>query len=43
VLKHREFRHEQTIRELHFASDGVRVGEPLSHLRGLLAGTPLYE
>lgn len=43
VVKHREYRHERSIRELIFDDDGIRLGEPLSRFRGLLTGTPLYE
>ncbi len=42
VLKNRGGAHEDTIRELRIDSGGVRVGEPLTHFRGILMGTPEY-
>lgn len=42
VLKKRTGRHERSIRELRLGPDGVRVGEPLSTLQGVLTGTPVH-
>ncbi|RYG67579.1 circadian clock protein KaiC [bacterium] len=41
-LKKRSGGHERTIRELRIEPSGVRVGEPLSHFRGILTGVPEY-
>src|SRR5690606_36891447 len=40
VLKKRSGRHEESIREIWFASDGIHLGEPLMRLRGALSGLP---
>ncbi|HVL58056.1 MAG TPA: ATPase domain-containing protein [Burkholderiaceae bacterium] len=40
VVKKRSGRHEQSIRELWFDAQGVHLGEPLMHLRGILTGVP---
>lgn len=40
VLKKRMGDFGKTLRELKITADGVRVGEPLKGLRGLLTGTP---
>lgn len=40
MLKRRVGAHESTIRELTISSNGIMVGEPLIHFRGLLSGTP---
>ena len=40
VLKKRTSDFERTIREFRITSDGVRVGEPMTGLRGILSGTP---
>lgn len=40
VLKKRTGAHEDAIRELFFDSNGVHLGEPLLHLRGILTGVP---
>lgn len=40
VLKKRSGAHEDTIRELTIGSGGVRLGGPLSDMRGVLTGTP---
>ena len=42
VLKHRSAPHENMIRELVLSSDGIGVGEPLEHFRGVLTGVPTY-
>ena len=34
VLKKRSGRHEESIRQLWFDSDGIHLSEPLMHLRG---------
>ncbi|MCW5658531.1 MAG: AAA family ATPase [Burkholderiaceae bacterium] len=41
VLKKRSGGHEETIRQVWFDSRGVHVGEPLTHLRGVLTGVPV--
>ncbi|MFC7188338.1 ATPase domain-containing protein [Halorubrum yunnanense] len=40
VLKKRTSDFERTIREFRITEDGVRVGEPMTGLRGILSGTP---
>jgi circadian clock protein KaiC len=42
VVKKRSGNHEDTIRELTFGSDGIRVGPPLTGFRGVLTGLPVY-
>lgn len=41
VVKKRSGQHEDTIRPLWFDADGVHLGEPLAHLRGVLSGVPV--
>jgi circadian clock protein KaiC len=41
VLKKRSGRHEEAIRQVWFDTRGVHVGEPLTHLRGVLTGVPV--
>jgi circadian clock protein KaiC len=42
VAKRRGGHHERTIRELKFSSEnGIQVGAPLAHLRGVLSGVPI--
>jgi len=43
VLKKRTGDYEPRLRELEITSDGIRVGEPLSELRGILTGTPEWD
>jgi circadian clock protein KaiC len=43
VMKKRGGPHERTIREFHFSSDGLHVGEPLREFRGVLTGVPSME
>lgn len=40
IFKRRGGAHENTIRELKLTSEGIQVGEPLTHLRGVLSGIP---
>lgn len=40
ILKKRSGRHENTIRELRFGSEGLWVGEPLTGFKGILSGLP---
>ena len=40
VVKKRSGRHEDTIRELILAPEGIRVGETLTRYRGVLTGVP---
>jgi circadian clock protein KaiC len=42
VVKKRNGRHEQTIRELHVSEKGLEIGEPLSDFQGVLTGVPTY-
>jgi circadian clock protein KaiC len=41
VVKKRTGTHERTIREMNLSSKGVRIGEPLRSLRGVLSGIPV--
>ena len=43
VVKRRSGPHESMIRELIVGPHGLRVGEPLTQLRGVLSGLPTYE
>ena len=40
VVKKRSGPHENSIRELLLGEGGIRLGEPLSDMRGVLSGTP---
>ena len=40
TLKMRTSNFERSLRELEITADGIRVGEPLPQLRGILTGTP---
>jgi circadian clock protein KaiC len=40
VLKKRTGHHESEIRELCLSAQGVKLGEPLRHLRGVITGVP---
>ena len=40
VLKKRLSDFEKTLRELEISPYGIKVGKPLTHLRGILSGTP---
>lgn len=40
VLKKRTSDYENTLREISFSPNGIKVGGPLHHLRGILTGTP---
>ncbi len=40
VLKKRLSNFERTLRELEITSEGIKVGEPLTRLRGILSGLP---
>jgi circadian clock protein KaiC len=42
VIKHRKAAHEDSIREFALGTGGVRIGAPLRHFRGVLAGEPVY-
>lgn len=42
VLKNRGGPCEDTIREFRIEATGIRIGEPLTHFRGILTGTPVY-
>jgi circadian clock protein KaiC len=41
VVKKRGSAHERTIRSLSLHADGIRIGEPLRHFRGILTGVPV--
>ncbi|MDH6595237.1 circadian clock protein KaiC [Variovorax sp. TBS-050B] len=41
VLKKRGGTHERTIRDFSMGADGLHVGEPLRHFRGILTGLPV--
>ena len=41
VMKKRTGSHERTIRELYLTSSGLRLGEPLRELHGVLTGSPV--
>lgn len=43
VLKRRTSDFERTLRELRITGDGLKVGEPLSDLHGILTGTPRWQ
>ena len=43
ALKMRTSDFEHSLRELTITSDGIRVGDPLPELRGILTGTPDWE
>jgi circadian clock protein KaiC len=40
VLKKRSGAHEESVRQIWFDGQGVHLGEPLLHLRGVLTGVP---
>lgn len=42
VVKKRTGSHERSIRELVFGAGGLRVGPPLTNVRGVLSGNPVY-
>lgn len=42
VVKKRTGRHERTIRELQLTAAGVKVGEPILNLQGVLSGNPRF-
>lgn len=42
VLKKRTGGHEKTIRELHFSSQGLVIGSPLTNFTNVLSGIPKY-
>jgi circadian clock protein KaiC len=41
VLKKRTGNYERTLRQFEITDSGIRVGEPLTDLRGVLSGTPV--
>lgn len=43
VLKKRMSHFERTLREIEITRYGVKIGKPLTHLRGILTGTPAWE
>lgn len=42
ILKKRLSNFEKTLREFEITSDGIRIGQPLSDLRGILTGKPTW-
>ena len=40
MLKKRTSDFERTLREFEITSHGIKVGEPLTGMRGILSGTP---
>ena len=42
VVKKRTGHHERSIRELVFGVGGLRVGPPLTNVRGVLSGNPVF-
>jgi len=43
MLKKRTGPHEHAIRDFHIDSDGVRIGQPLRHIQGVLTGLAHHE
>jgi circadian clock protein KaiC len=43
VVKRRQGRHENTIRELTFCAEGIVIGKPLSDMHGVLTGVPTLD
>jgi circadian clock protein KaiC len=43
VLKKRLSDFEKTLREFQITRDGIKVGKPLTELRGILSGTPTWD
>lgn len=43
VFKKRTGPHERTIRQFRIDATGIQVGEPLTHLRGIMTGVPQYQ
>lgn len=41
VMKNRWGAHEKTLRELRITAEGIRIGEPLRAMKGLLTGNPI--
>ena len=42
VVKKRSGQHEHTIREFQLGRNGIILGPPLTHFRGVFSGTPVY-
>jgi circadian clock protein KaiC len=40
VLKKRMSDYERTLREFEITEHGIKIGDPLTNLRGILQGTP---
>jgi circadian clock protein KaiC len=43
ILKKRSSMHETAIRELKMNAQGLQIGEPLQHYRGVMTGVPTYD
>ena len=41
VVKKRGSAHERSIRDFQLTSQGIHIGEPLRHFRGVLTGVPV--
>jgi circadian clock protein KaiC len=41
VVKRRTGNHERTLRKMSFGPHGIKVGQPLAHLHGILTGVPV--
>lgn len=41
MIKKRGGNHERTIREMSVDQEGIRVGDPLSHMQGVMTGVPI--
>jgi circadian clock protein KaiC len=42
VVKNRDRSHDRTIREFQITAAGIRIGQPLRRLRGVLSGIPIH-
>src|SRR5712691_288257 len=43
VVKNRDNSHDRTIREFQLTPTGIRIGQPLRQLRGVLSGVPIHD
>ncbi|MES2707402.1 MAG: ATPase domain-containing protein [Verrucomicrobiota bacterium] len=42
IIKKRSGNHERTIREMTMGKSGISIGPPLTHMQGVLTGTPAF-
>jgi len=42
IIKKRSGNHEKTIREIQYGKGGIKIGEPLAHMQGVLLGVPTF-